>query len=233
MEDKVKNLVRSIIALCSIFFFFFSLSMGSTILELGLYKKNICLSSRCLALFSKDMEGVILATQAFGWLLTTFVTIYGVVIALRTYYSGVQNNHNTNYTAHLTMFRDFANVELLKRNSIHPEKINMFKWYAIMFPLSRKGEFQVSEDYKNMILNVQKVIEEANSYITDADKDYKYRTHQRNLIKAFCGFGVEISNGPKNTFVEIEAQVFNFIDAINLSFTDITVELSKIERRYI
>lgn len=233
MDDKVKLLIRLITYSCLSFIIFISISIYSTVSGLGLYKQSFCLSSKCLSDFSSKMEGVVLAIQAFGWLLTIFVTIYGVVIALRTYYSGVQNNNNTNYTTHLTMFRDFANVEVSKRNSIHPEKVNLFKWYGAMFPQSRNGVFQVSDAYKGMMDEVKEVINEANSYITDADKDYKYKTHQRKLIAVCSKFGIEISNGPKNTFVEIEGQVFNYVDSINLSFTDINFELSKIDRKYI
>lgn len=62
--------------------------------------------------------------QAFGWLITTFVTVFGVMIALMTYNAGVKNNNNSNYTSHLTMFREFASAELTKRSSIYPEKVN-------------------------------------------------------------------------------------------------------------
>ena len=166
MEDKVNNLKRSIIILCCGFLIVLSIVIISTISDQKLYDRNLCLSSQCIAMFSKEIEGITLLIQAFGWLLITFVTIYGVVIALRTYYSGVQNNNNTNHTTHLTMFRDFANSELSKRNSISPDKVNIYKWYSIMFPQSRRGVFIVCENYIKLINEVVDVINQANSHIT-------------------------------------------------------------------
>ncbi len=164
--------------------------------------------------------------------MTTVVTIFGVIIALMTYYAGVKSNNNSNYTSHLTMFREFASTELSKRTGIYPEKINLFRWYKIMFPKAREGDFSVSDDYVRVIDNIRNVIEEANSHITDASKDYKYKSHQRKMMAVLGEMGVCISNGPKNIFVEIEIQVLEYIDVINLSFCHSVVELSKIQRKY-
>jgi len=179
------------------------------------------------------VSGIILYFQAFGWLMTTFVTVFGVIIALMTYYSGVKNSNNSNYTAHLTMFREFARAELSKRTAIYPEGVNLFRWYKVMFPKSTRGDISVSDDYLDVINKIKTVIDEANAFITDENKDYKYKTHQRKMISALGDIGVRISNGPKNSFVEIEGQVLEYIDTVNLTFSHQVVELSKIKRMYI
>jgi len=232
MEDKVNSLKKSIIILCFVFLIVLSIIIISTISDQKLYDRDLCLSSQCIATFSKEVEGITSLIQAFGWFLITFVTIYGVIIALRTYYAGVQNNNNTNHTTHLTMFRDFANSELAKRNSISPDKVNIYKWYSIMFPESRNGVFIASDSYIKMISEVRDVINQANSHITEVNKDYKYKVHQRNLIMTFSKFGIVLSNGPKNTFIEVESQLFEFVDVMNNSFSTMKIELSKVDRKY-
>ncbi|MBK4783585.1 MAG: hypothetical protein FT714_03640 [Pantoea sp. Pent] len=233
MEDKVNSLKKSIIILCFAFLIALLIIIIITISDQKLYDRDLCFSSQCIATFSKEVEGITSLIQAFGWFLITFVTIYGVIIALRTYYAGVQNNNNTNHTTHLTMFRDFANSELAKRTSISPDKVNIYKWYSIMFPESRNGVFIASDSYIKMISEVRDVINQANSRITEVDKDYKYKVHQRNLILTFSTFGIVLSNGPKNTFVEVETQLFEFVDVMNNSFSTMKIELSKVDRKYI
>ncbi|MGA4366701.1 retron Ec48 family effector membrane protein [Pantoea ananatis] len=233
MEDRVNSLKKIIIILCFVFLIVLSIVIISTVSDQKLYDRDLCFSSQCIATFSKEVEGITSLIQAFGWFLITFVTIYGVIIALKTYYAGVQNNNNTNHTTHLTMFRDFANSELAKRNSISPDKVNIYKWYSIMFPDSRNGVFIASDSYIKIISEVRDVINQANSHITEVNKDYKYKVHQRNLILTFSKFGIILSNGPKNTFVEVESQLFEFVDVMNNSFSTMRIELSKVDRKYI
>ncbi|EKI0251060.1 retron Ec48 family effector membrane protein [Enterobacter asburiae] len=233
MNSKIKFLINVVVVSTIIFIIFSVISVYVTIVEQKLYDSEFCLSSQCLDNFAKKMSGITLYFQAFGWLMTTFVTVFGVIIALMTYYSGVKNNNNSNYTAHLTMFREFASAELSKRTRIYPEGINFFKWYKVMFPEAKDGNVSVSLCYLQVIDNVRGVIEEANSHITDENKDYKYKTHQRKMIMALGEIGLCINHGPKNIFIEIEGQVLEYIDTINLSFGHGMIELSKIKRSYI
>lgn len=233
MNEKLKALIYIVIGSTLLFVIFSAVSLYQTIGEQKLYEKNFCLSSQCLENFAKEVSGITLYLQAFGWLVTTFVTVFGVIIALMTYYSGVKNNNNSNYTAHLTMFREFAATELSKRTAIYPEGINFFRWYKVMFPKAKNGDISTSNDYLVKINAIQCVIYEANAYITDENKDYKYKTHQRKMIAALSEIGICISNGPKNTFIDIERQILEYIDTVNLSFSHEVTELSKIKRRYI
>ncbi|MEB7568454.1 MULTISPECIES: retron Ec48 family effector membrane protein [Enterobacter] len=232
MNAKLKVLIYVVIISTSAFMVFSAISVYLTIVEQKLFENDFCMSSQCLDTFAKKMSGITLWAQAFGWLMTTFVTVFGVIIALMTYYSGVKNNNNSNYTTHLTMFREFASAELSKRTRIYPEGVNFFRWYKVMFPMAKGGDISVSSTYLNVIANIQAVIEEANSHITDENKDYKYKTHQRKMIMALGEIGVCINSGPKNIFIEIEGQVLEYIDTINLSFGYQVVELSKIKRSY-
>ncbi|ANS42367.1 retron Ec48 family effector membrane protein [Serratia inhibens] len=233
MNGKLKALIYIVIYATILFVIFTIISLCQTIDDKRLYERSFCLSSQCLDNFAKEVSGITLYFQAFGYLMTTFVTVFGVIIALMTYYSGVKNNNNSNYTAHLTMFREFSNAELSKRTSIYPEGVNLFRWYKVMFPKAKDGDISVSNHYLDIINNIQDVINEANAHITDENKDYKYKTHQRKIITVLGEIGIRISNGPKNTFIDIEGQVFEYIDTVNLSFSHQVVELSKIERKYI
>lgn len=233
MMIKIKGLVVSVVGFTAAFCILILYSFYKTINESGLVNQAVCFESKCISNLAKNMDGILLLFQGFGWVITTFVTVYGVIIALNTYYSGVQNSNISNHTTHLNMFRDFLNSELSKRNAIYPDSINIFKWYGVMFPKSREGVFIVSAEYKEIMCEIKGVIEDANNHIISADKDYKYKTHQRKLIEVLGKIGISMSNGPKNTFVEIEEQVFEYLDTINLSFSSMKIQLSKIDRKYI
>lgn len=233
MNGKLKSLIYIVTLSTAIFLIFMIMSLYQTIDSNRLYERGFCLSSKCLDSFAKEVSGITLYFQAFGYIMTTFVTVFGVIIALMTYYSGVKNNNNSNYTAHLTMFREFSSSELSKRTSIYPEGINLFRWYKVMFPKAKDGDISVSEHYLAIMNDILGVINEANAHITDENKDYKYKTHQRKMILVLHEIGIRISNGPKNTFIDIEGQVFEYIDTVNLSFSHQVVELSKVERKYI
>lgn len=230
------RLLKYIVGVSSALFLIFSLiSLFETIQNEKLYERDICFDSQCLKFFAEKTSGIVMYFQAFGWLITTFVTVFGVMIALMTYNAGVKNNNNSNYTSHLTMVREFASAELTKRSSIYPEKVNFFRWYRVMFPEAQGGDISVSRDYLEIISRIKCVIEEANAHITEENKDYKYKTHQRKMMAVLDEIGISISNGPKNIFIEVESQILDYIDTINLSFchSSSVIELSRVKRKYI
>ncbi|WP_205601814.1 retron Ec48 family effector membrane protein, partial [Enterobacter hormaechei] len=99
-----------------------------------------------------------------------------------------------------------------------------YKWYSLIFPYSKKGVVSISLQYKNKIEKIIEVITDANNKITDPSGKYVYTHHQVSMLDAIGLLGVKISTGPKNEFVLIEEQVFELIDCINLTFTDINIE---------
>lgn len=232
---KDKELLR-LIKKSRVFVFFliafFIISIVLTIKENRLYQNELCFSSSCLKFFFDKMDGLILIIQGLGWLMTTFVTIFGVIIALFTYVSSVKTSKLTNHISHLNMFRDFTNSEILKRSEISPNKINIFKWYNVIFKESKNGDFIVSDEYTLILLEINNLISETNEHVSSPDKDYKYQVHQRKMIVIFEKIGIFLSRGPKNKFIEVEAQIFYFVDVINMTFSNLDIELSKIEKKY-
>lgn len=223
-------IVLSVLALGILFSLMVSLS---TIYNAKLYSKDLCFSDKCITYFLSSFPGVSIILQSVAWLITLITTIGGITIALMTYKTGVKNSNLSNHISHLNMFRDYVNAEISKRKFISPDKVNIYKWYSLIFPLSKKGDVSVSFDYKNHIDTIVSVIMDANHKITGVGGKYVYIHHQASMLSAIGLLGIKVSSGPKNEFILIEEQLFELIDCINLTFTSINIELSSVKRAYV
>ncbi|PYB32659.1 hypothetical protein DMW60_24205 [Serratia marcescens] len=153
-------------------------------------------------------------------------------VALMTYQTGIRNSNLSNHISHLNMFRDFINAEISKRKYITPERINIYQWYILIFPKSKHGDVSISYKYEGLITSILNIVNEANEKISEATGKYDYRTHQFKIIDSLDKLGIKISNGTKNEFIAIELQVFDLIDCVNMTFTQVSTELSKLDRKY-
>ncbi|MEQ6968395.1 retron Ec48 family effector membrane protein [Pectobacterium polaris] len=233
LDKDLRVLVNLIFYILLAGFFLGLCSFGFTIYDENLYLNEFCISDKCLGFFFSKTEHVTKIFQATAWLLTMITTIGGVTIAVMTYKSGVKNSNLTNHISHLNMFRDYVNAEIAKKKFVSPDKINIYKWYSLIFPNSKTGEVSVSVDYKNKIQDIKSIVEKANNDVSSPNVNYSYKSHQRDLISVVDVLGVKISTGPKNDFIIVEEQVFELIDCINITFTEINLELSNIKRLYI
>ena len=232
-DKEIRGLILTIVSVFMLGVFFSIIVSALTIYSENLYQKDICFTDKCVTAFFSHFNSVSIILQSAAWLITLIATIGGIGIALMTYKSGVKNSNLTNHISHLNMFRDYVNAEISKRKFISPDKVNIYKWYSLIFPYSKKGDVSVSVKYRSKIEGVIKVIIDANEKITDPAGKYVYTHHQVSMLDAIGLLGVKISTGPKNEFVLIEEQVFELIDCINLTFTEINIELSGIKRAYI
>ena len=232
-DKEMRGLILTIISVFMLGVFLSVIVFFHTVYSENLYQKNICFTDKCVTAFFANFNSVSVILQSVAWLITLITTIGGIGIALMTYKTGVKNSNLTNHISHLNMFRDYVNAEISKRKFISPDKVNIYKWYSLIFPYSKKGDVSVSIQYKSKIEDIIKVIVDANERITDPAGKYVYTHHQVSMLDAVGLLGVKISTGPKNEFVLIEEQIFELIDCINLTFTEINIELSCVKRAYI
>jgi hypothetical protein len=233
LDKDIKILLSIVIVIFFIGILFSIASFYVTYKTESLGEKVFCISSACLADFFKTTDGIVKVFQATGWLLTIVATMGGIIIALLTYKSGIKNSKLSNHISHLNMFRDFINAEILKRKYITSDKVNIFKWYTKIFPNSKVGDVFVSDEYKELIDNLESIVNEANEAISSPDGKYEYRKHQLKIISGVELIGIKVSTGTKNDFIIIETQLFDLIDCVNMTFTSINKELSNLDRKYI
>jgi len=229
---SASGLFRVIVFFITIALVISCVSLFFTIKNNELYSHGFCLESKCVDFFIGKINGVLSIATAFGWIVTIVTTVGGVLIALQTYEAGVKNSNITNHIANMNMFRDYINMEILKRNHITPDKINIYKWYNLIHPKSKEGDISISPVYLELIGEVINVIEEANDCVTDPAKEYKYKIYQGKIMVALNKLGVIINRGPKNNFIEVEKNLLELIDCVNMTFTNFKVELSLIKKNY-
>lgn len=227
----ILGVIIAIVAICGVGFGLYS--FYATYKAEHFSEKEFCVTSECLKTFATKTEGVIKIFEVTAWLLTIIATIGGMFVALMTYKTGIRNSNLSNHISHLNMFRDFINAEILKRKYLTPERINIYQWYVLIFPNSKYGDVKISGEYGSSISDIQNIVHVANDKITEATGKYDYRTHQFKMIASLERIGIKVSNGAKNEFIAIELQVFDLIDCVNMTFTEVSTELTKLERKYI
>ncbi|HDC4598434.1 TPA: retron Ec48 family effector membrane protein, partial [Enterobacter kobei] len=148
-DKEIRGLILTIISVFVIGIFCSAVVSVLTIYSEKLYQKDICFTDKCVTTFLTHFNSVSIILQSAAWLITLISTIGGIGIALMTYKTGVKNSNLTNHISHLNMFRDYVNAEISKRKFISPDKVNIYKWYSLIFPYSKKGDVSISLQYKN------------------------------------------------------------------------------------
>ncbi|EKM0531683.1 retron Ec48 family effector membrane protein, partial [Cronobacter turicensis] len=95
-DNGMKYFIFFIAIISFVFIFVLFFSLTSTIISQDMYKLDLCIQSKCIDHFSEKIKGVIALAQAFGWFIALVATIGGVIVALRTYRSGIDNSNITN-----------------------------------------------------------------------------------------------------------------------------------------
>lgn len=260
-NPTIRRVVYTIVGILIFSIILCLISIIWTISSAKLYERGINLSSHGINNFYEEVKWSLSIIEVAFWVITTFITVAGVIIALNTYRLNAKNNRIaldtyhlnannnrvaldtyhlnakntiiTNHISHFGMFKDYVSAEIDKRDILKADKINIFCFYNLMFPKSRAGELNISQEYINFIFGIKSIIEEANECITSTAGKYNYKSHQIKLITKFGEAGITLHNGPKNTFIALENEIFNFIDNINSAFSDILIDnLSTIPRNY-
>ncbi|GGY68754.1 retron Ec48 family effector membrane protein [Marinobacter zhanjiangensis] len=194
---------------------------------------DLCFLSNCVTSFREKFSGTI-EILGFGSSVA-YIVIFasGVYIALNNYLTSVKSSALSGHIGHLTMFKDYMVDELKKYGALKSQKVNVYRWYRLAFPLSSKGDITVSEEYKLAVRGLCHAIQITNKSINSPKGGYGYRKHQDRMIEALKPFGIEMTNLPRNNFNDVEFEIFGLIDSFNHTFTDIDCFLQDCVREYV
>jgi hypothetical protein len=193
---------------------------------------DFCMQSLCIENFEKIFSGSIKIFRSGMYITTALTIILTSYIALKNYKISVQMSSLSSYVGHSNLFKDFLESEIEKRNQLKLSNVNIHYWYRHMFPNAKNGELATSEEYKITIKGITSSIIKTNNSINTPKGGYGYRKHQDRMVLAFKKLGIKIGPLPKNDFNLIETQIFDLIDTVNLTFTDIREEISAHKRDY-
>ncbi|WP_100638356.1 retron Ec48 family effector membrane protein [Marinobacter salexigens] len=229
----MKVFIGAILTIAFITFVFSVLSYWQTLSNSSLSFEDFCLASQCVLNFEKTFSGTIKIMQfgaAVAWI---FVFVSGVYIALKNYLTSVRSTALSGHISHLSMFKEYLEGEVVKFGMLKLKEIDVYKWYGFAFPNSSKGDISVSKKYLYAVSEILSVIEETNLSIKSPKGGYGYRKHQDRVKRALAPFGIDMPYLPKNNFNDVEIQIFNLIDSVNHTFTDLSDVISDCDRDYV
>jgi hypothetical protein len=184
-----------------------------------IFSLEFCFTNLCVKNWLSYFPDTLSIAKATSDFLVAIATTGGIVVALMSYISSINNSALTNHIAHYTVFQGFIDNEIRKRNRIDAASVDAFFWYNLIYPNSRKGIVGVSTQYTRVVLSLNKGIEESNAKAQHAaDGSFRYKPHQMQMITLLREFGIQLQQQPRNDFYEIEDKIISLIVAVNNSF---------------
>lgn len=229
----MKFFIVTLIFIITATLFFAILSLIFTASDAGLNLSRLCITSACINNFDNYFSGSIKILKFGISAIWIFVLISGVYIALQNYLTSVKSSALSGHISHITMFKDYIDDEIKKLDSLQSQKINIFIWYRLAFPLSSAGNVEISENYKYAMENIIQAVTETNNSINSPKGEFGYKIHQERIINAMKCLGIDLSFMRKNEFNEVENDLFKLIDSVNQTFSSSTNKLLELKRDYI
>lgn len=206
----------------------FILLLGNAIAITTLYKTSIqeeyfsrplCFQNQCIKEYIECTDQFFTISKATFELGVAIATIGGIFVALLSYFNTASNAALTNHIEHLKVFSEYLDSEIKKRSRLSSDLFDTLLLYATIFHQSRSGKTTVSDDYKNLILDLNKIIEESNERsIKGTPGGFSYRDHQRKIRDLLYKVGITVYIAPRNDYLEMEEQLFSLIHRISQSF---------------
>lgn len=198
---------------------FTGVSFAATAQKLRTFSQPFCFTNTCLTSFFNDFSQSLAIGKATLDFLVAVATSGGIVVALLGYLSSANTAALSNHIAHFSIFQEYVQNEVAKRNRIAPASIDVLKFYNLIFSTSRRGKTDVSEDYIKFVSDLNLLIIKSNDQAQHAiDGSFRYKPHQVQIRDHLDKAGVTVFLSPRNDFFEMEDQVFALIDRINQSF---------------
>ncbi|MDP2506357.1 retron Ec48 family effector membrane protein [Oceanobacter sp. 3_MG-2023] len=194
---------------------------------------DLCMSNKCLIeiyeTYSVPLDLFVLALN----LIIPLTTLFTLLITID---SVKENKSTATIQRHLSTYNTFVNfldVELAQLKTINPSSINKVIWFNRMYMDPNNNNYRVSPEYIRFMEEINKNITESNTrYMPGKHSDFKYKSHQYNMIAVFNNIGMDISNGPRLEFFELEGELLKLIEKTNIFFLSKEKEFNIKDRVY-
>ena len=197
---------------------------------------GLCLTNSCLKLVNERFIYSLSFSKELTVIFGTILAGLGVYIGWKTYALSLENSIMSNHNNNLSNFAEFCSVQIERDHLLNPERIDLYAYYALVFPDSRSGKFNFFRLYDRKLNDVKAVIEDSNQRYNDA-KDtnlrYKYTNHQTKLIEVLKQFGITIEHRHRTSFDEIELSLYQYIDSVTKQFTTSKIRLAGLKKDYL
>lgn len=204
-----------------------------TIYKQQLYRGGFCLTADCVAFLAHAVSPALEVAKATLDVGVAIATIGGIFVALLSYISSASTAALTNHLEHLKVFTEYIEAELTKRDRLSRSNFDILLLYSKIFSQSRIGKTTVSEDYKEFILGLNRIIEESNERCSSGTPGgFSYNGHQRLVRDHLKPLGITVVNAPRNDYFEMESQLFSLLHRVSQSFCPAGLLPAICERKY-
>lgn len=185
----------------------------------NLFSRTLCFKSECLDKTARILATPYFIIQATISLLVAIATIGGIFVALSNYLATAGATAFGNHISHLSVFREYVNAEVAKRDRVSSGSLDVFRWYRLIFPEAGIGRLSVSSEYENIVAALNKEIIASNDQAQKATGgSFRYVPHQERMVAALSKFGIVVHRQPRVAYFEIEDEVLSLIRAVNFAF---------------
>jgi len=189
---------------------------------------GFCFSSICIKNFTNTFTGGLRILENGIKYIALLAAIYGAMIALNNYKLSLKTSSLTSHISHLSLFQNYIEKESKKIGIYDSSTIDTFHWYRIMFPDSKRGNVEISNQYKRLLKDLDEQIILSDTSISTANSEIKYTftnsDHQRRIILALSKIGIILSRQKMSEFFESESNIFRLLDSVNATFTGLETE---------
>ncbi len=226
IPESLITLLTTIMAILAFSIFF------SFIANIG--DESFCIKKICVDYFMEQQKYTVILVMNTLSLIAFIVTAIGVYVAMHTYISTVSANISNANNNHFQNFKTFVEKELETKNSI--KEINIFILYNEIFGRDKRELelVKTSETYKNWILDLIKIVENANDNYENRHinkNSYTYKKHQTIIIEHFEKLQIQLVRSTRTGFYQLEEEIFSFIASLNHEFCFLTDDKYRITNR--
>lgn len=230
MINKIKNIYHQEYSILYILFIFFLvaplfLAFLYTVITIPwgeIYALNFCAKTECIVEFS---ENYLKAFSWYGnWLSVSYniTTILGVAIAVLTYHKTAQSQAISNHFSNVDLFKNYISEEISKTEWLAIASFDLMVWYLKIYPRSKLGDMQCSQEYINDINDLAKCLSDSNSGTYNQEKiGYQFSRHQQSVKKIYRSLGIKVKETNRLSFYEIEGEILVLIEKVNKTFPNL------------
>lgn len=227
----LKNLFKVYLVL--VFFVLVVIVFG--IIFSGDFSWGFCLTNECLNVVGLKYSMLLNLLKEITIFMGTLAAGIGVLVAWKTYDLSLQNSIMANHSANLKNFIDFSKIYISRNPNLDLDKIDLYKFYNVVFPNSRQGHFSKFDNYYDKLEKAKELVEYSNSSYNNAnetDLRFPYKNHQKRFIELFIEMGIDVDYRQRRDFEKIEKCIYLFVDSITQNFTAKKISLSEINKDY-
>lgn len=210
----------SVIAIVFLAGFFLSLTvLAQTSFREQLFSKELCFSKVCVDYYFKTVDTAFLIAKSTLEVCVSVATVGGIFVALVSYFNTSGNAALTNHIEHLKVFSEYLESEIKKRDRLSSNLIDTLLLYGMIFNQSHSGKTSVSVEYRDFIVDLNKIISESNGRCASTTaRGFSYVAHQKEVRDHLAKAGVTVYLAPRNDYFEMESQLFSLLHRVSQSF---------------